>query len=397
MHEKGLIHRDIKESNIFLHTPLGSNRVYIKIADFGLVKVQKKALSSTMISFAGTLQYQPPEFLLADESADEILGDAKIDVWAAGIILYRLASKCYPFKVTTLQAINTFMVNQVLDRPESIKDELLWDLIKHMIAFDRKERMSSETALRHPFFTNEKVIQQSTSPVAQQLAQQAKVLRQNGDQSITTYDTVATYTLPFTEFRYPNDEQLVLITLFAVVYATKPTEPAVLKTKLPKTEQEANITVAEDNQIGKQSNGAQELHISDLFPRQQQQLRKSAVIIKDVPLGSAVQYETAGCSISFKFAWKLKPVQSITEKFELELLKSCCKPAKLVELSVGYTQPIDQSELFTDYGQLTEADVIITTIIITITTITKINQRTTRETAPIQHARTAESEIHPVV
>ncbi|KAA6376196.1 MAG: hypothetical protein EZS28_028278 [Streblomastix strix] len=90
MHEKGLIHRDIKEENIFLHTPPGSGRVYIKIADFGLVKVQKRINESTLVSVAGTYPYLSPEFILGNEDEDAVIANSKIDVWSEGPIKGRL-------------------------------------------------------------------------------------------------------------------------------------------------------------------------------------------------------------------------------------------------------------------------------------------------------------------
>ncbi|KAA6385552.1 MAG: hypothetical protein EZS28_018922 [Streblomastix strix] len=55
IHASGLIHRDIKCNNILLHTPPGSERVYAKIADFGLAK--KKDLTDEKHYTAGTLPY----------------------------------------------------------------------------------------------------------------------------------------------------------------------------------------------------------------------------------------------------------------------------------------------------------------------------------------------------
>ncbi|KAA6362288.1 MAG: hypothetical protein EZS28_042185, partial [Streblomastix strix] len=71
IHEKGLIHRDIKGENILLHSPPNSGKVIVKIADFGLVKQQKREEQSITKSVAGTKTHMPPEMLIEDEEVDE--------------------------------------------------------------------------------------------------------------------------------------------------------------------------------------------------------------------------------------------------------------------------------------------------------------------------------------
>ncbi|KAA6385551.1 MAG: hypothetical protein EZS28_018921 [Streblomastix strix] len=58
-HLAELIHRDIKCENILLHCPRGSQRVYVKISDFGLAK--KQDLDNQEKYQAGTLNYMAPE------------------------------------------------------------------------------------------------------------------------------------------------------------------------------------------------------------------------------------------------------------------------------------------------------------------------------------------------
>ncbi|KAA6389818.1 MAG: hypothetical protein EZS28_014654 [Streblomastix strix] len=55
IHASGLVHRDIKCDNILLHSPPGTGRVYVKIADFGLAKSEDQ--NSERFYIAGTLPY----------------------------------------------------------------------------------------------------------------------------------------------------------------------------------------------------------------------------------------------------------------------------------------------------------------------------------------------------
>lgn len=85
------VHRDIKPQNIL------KADVKYKISDYGLAKYANEATrsdSKTMKGF-GTELYYAPE-LWADPAAHGI-NDAKVDIYAMGIVFYQLANLCYPY------------------------------------------------------------------------------------------------------------------------------------------------------------------------------------------------------------------------------------------------------------------------------------------------------------
>lgn len=77
-HENGVIHRDIKDDNIFV-----SDKGEYKIGDFGVSKVLKD--SSKAESLKGTPNFLAPEVYLGKESYTK-----SVDLYSLGIVIYRL-------------------------------------------------------------------------------------------------------------------------------------------------------------------------------------------------------------------------------------------------------------------------------------------------------------------
>jgi hypothetical protein len=95
-HAAGVIHRDLKPENV-MRTHDGR----LKIVDFGLARVDTAALASSGGSLTrsgiivGTPGYMAPEQLNGDK------GDARVDVFAFGVMLYEYACGVHPFAAAT--------------------------------------------------------------------------------------------------------------------------------------------------------------------------------------------------------------------------------------------------------------------------------------------------------
>ena len=92
-HRAGIVHRDVKPSNIFLcrgDGPSGVERAIL--LDFGIAKVRGSSLDPTGAAFViGTPRYLAPEQILGGRV------DARTDVYSMGILLFEVIAGRGPF------------------------------------------------------------------------------------------------------------------------------------------------------------------------------------------------------------------------------------------------------------------------------------------------------------
>jgi serine/threonine-protein kinase len=99
-HGLGVVHRDLKPANLML-TDGGA----VKIMDFGIARVSGSEHLTNVGFMMGTPAYMAPEQVLGHEV------DARTDIYAMGVVLYRLTTAKLPFKGETPFALAQSQVN----------------------------------------------------------------------------------------------------------------------------------------------------------------------------------------------------------------------------------------------------------------------------------------------
>jgi YVTN family beta-propeller protein len=116
-HEKGLVHRDVKPSNVLVAVAAGTEHAYL--ADFGLTK-RTGSLSGVSApgDVVGTLEYVAPEQITGAEV------DARADLYSLACVLYECLTGQPPFPRATDVALLWAHVHEEPRPPSEVRPEL---------------------------------------------------------------------------------------------------------------------------------------------------------------------------------------------------------------------------------------------------------------------------------
>ena len=138
LHNKKILHRDIKSLNVFL-----AKEDSVRIGDLGVAKVlsHSAAFAHTMV---GTPYYLSPE--LCEEKPYNV----KSDVWALGCVLYEMCTLKHPFDAHNQGALVLKILRANYAPISSQFSGELKGLVEACLAKDYKKRPSIQSILKRP-------------------------------------------------------------------------------------------------------------------------------------------------------------------------------------------------------------------------------------------------------
>jgi hypothetical protein len=140
-HARGLVHRDVKPSNLWLEAPTGR----VKLLDFGLARRESEDRQASQPGLiVGT-----PAFMAPEQARGKAV-DYRADLFSLGCVLYWLCTGQLPFPGTDVLSTLTALATVDPEPPEALASDVgadLSDLILSLLRKDPGRRPTSGQAL----------------------------------------------------------------------------------------------------------------------------------------------------------------------------------------------------------------------------------------------------------
>ncbi|RLN52959.1 hypothetical protein BBJ29_009144 [Phytophthora kernoviae] len=140
LHERGIIHSDLKEDNFMV----GTDEKNIKLGDFGLSVMKRRGGDNNKdYVVPGAYRWKAPECLLGAEPSVES------DIFGFGMCILEIFSGAFPWGNNLADAAVRYYVTkrkQLPPRPRGLKD-IQWSMVQRMCCFEPSERISLEAVV----------------------------------------------------------------------------------------------------------------------------------------------------------------------------------------------------------------------------------------------------------
>jgi serine/threonine-protein kinase len=149
-HVQGVIHRDLKPENIMV-VDTRTEKDVVKVLDFGIAKIQDPGVEGGTLTVAG-LVCGTPEYMAPEQARGDPL-DNRVDIYAAGVILYQMLTGELPFKAeSALATVTKHLTEPPIPpherRPDIPVDRRLEAICLKAMAKDRRDRFASAAEMK---------------------------------------------------------------------------------------------------------------------------------------------------------------------------------------------------------------------------------------------------------
>lgn len=143
-HEKNVVHRDIKPENIFLCTdPVPE----VKLVDFGVAKIYGDDDESGDLNLTRTgMVMGTPYYMSSEQARGQRNLDARVDVYAAGVVLYECLAGVRPYVAPNYNALLVKIIGQDAPALSGFRPDISPELervVQKAMARSRKQRFQS--------------------------------------------------------------------------------------------------------------------------------------------------------------------------------------------------------------------------------------------------------------
>jgi eukaryotic-like serine/threonine-protein kinase len=158
-HRAGIVHRDVKPDNFVLLGPTGEP-YGLKLIDFGMAKVDGSGAPSSTHTILGTVEYMAPEQILAEPV------DARTDVYAMGVVMFRLFTGHLPFETSAPADLLRHQLFSSMPPPSWLDEELDSRIEAMILAAARKHPDNRYASMQHLLDDLDALIGVSTGEMA---------------------------------------------------------------------------------------------------------------------------------------------------------------------------------------------------------------------------------------